>query len=41
MSETLYAYQMSKKGWTATQIRNGIIRGEWKQIDLQNPIPVM
>jgi len=41
MQEALYAYQMSKKGWTANQIRSGIIRGEWKQIDLQNPPPVM
>lgn len=41
MAEALYSYQMTKKGWTASQIRDGIIRGEWKQIDLQNPAPVM
>jgi hypothetical protein len=38
--EALYAHQMSKKGWTAKQIRDGIIRGDFKQIDLQNPEPV-
>jgi hypothetical protein len=26
---------MSKKGKTAAQIRQGIIKGEWKQVDLQ------
>jgi hypothetical protein len=26
---------MTKKGKTATQIRQGIIKTEWKQIDLQ------
>lgn len=41
MAEALYSYQMTKKGWTASQIRDGIIRGEWKQIDLENPAPVM
>jgi hypothetical protein len=25
---------MNKKGKTATQIRKGIIAGEWKQVDL-------
>lgn len=37
MGEALYTYQMSKKGWTAAQIRDGIERGDWKQIDLQHP----
>lgn len=41
MAEALYSYQMTKKGWTASQIRDGIIRGEWKQVDLANPAPVM
>jgi hypothetical protein len=41
MAEALYSYQMTKKGWTAGQIRDGIIRGEWRQIDLENPAPVM
>lgn len=38
--EALYTYQMSKKGWSARQIRDGIIRGDFKQIDLENPQPV-
>jgi hypothetical protein len=41
MSEALYVYQMSKKGWSAKMIRDGIIRGDFKTIDLQNPQPVM
>ena len=41
MAEALYAYQMSRKGWTAKMIREGIIRGDYKTtIDLQHPIPV-
>lgn len=40
MQEALYTYQMSKKGWTAKQIREGIIRGEYSSISLQHPIPV-
>jgi hypothetical protein len=41
MGEALYAYQMSsKKGWTPAKIRDGIIRGDWKQMDLQHPDPV-
>ncbi len=40
MAEALYAYKMSKKGWSAKMIRNGILRGEYNQIDLQNPAPV-
>ena len=35
MKELFYAYQMHKKGKKATEIREGIIRGEWQQIDLQ------
>jgi hypothetical protein len=38
--EALYSYQMSKKGWSVNQIRDGIIRGDFKQIDLENPEPV-
>ena len=41
MAEALYAYQMTKKGWPASRIRDGIMRGEFKQIDLQNPDPVL
>ena len=40
MAEALYAYQMSKKGWTAKAIRDSIIRGDFKNVDLQNPEPV-
>jgi hypothetical protein len=32
--EGVYAYRMTKKGWTAKQIRAGVERGEWKQINL-------
>lgn len=40
MAEALYAYQMSKKGWSASQIREHIMRNEFQQVDLQNPTPV-
>lgn len=40
VAEALYTYKMSKKGWTAGQIRDGIIKGEYKQIDLNHPDPV-
>jgi hypothetical protein len=33
--EGFYAYKMTRKGWTPKQIREGIERGEWKQIDLE------
>jgi hypothetical protein len=35
MKELYYSYQQSKSGKTASQIRDGIIAGEWKHIDLQ------
>ncbi len=41
MAEALYAHQKSKQGWSAKMIRDGILRGEFQQIDLQNPTPVM
>lgn len=41
MAEALYTYKMSKKGWTAKMIRDGIIRGDYKSMDLQNPDPVL
>ncbi len=41
MAEALYSYQQTKKGWSAKMIRDGILRGEYQQIDLQNPQPVM
>jgi len=34
LKELYYSYQEHKKGKTAPQIRAGIIKGEWKQIDL-------
>jgi hypothetical protein len=42
ISEDFYAYEQTRKGKTAAQIRAGIIRGEWEQVDLtkyQNPLP--
>jgi len=36
LKEAYYSYSMNKKGKTATQIRQGIMKGEWKQIDLHN-----
>jgi hypothetical protein len=35
LKEVYYSYQQTKKGQTAKQIRAGIIKGEWRQIDLQ------
>ena len=35
LKELYYAYSMNRKGKTAVQIRQGIVRAEWKQIDLQ------
>jgi len=34
LKELYYSYSMHQKGKTATEIRQGIIRGDWKQIDL-------
>ena len=31
--EDLYSYEQTNKGKTATQIREGIIKGEWKTVD--------
>lgn len=35
LKELYYSYQQSKAGKTASQIRVGIMNGEWKTIDLQ------
>jgi Protein of unknown function with PCYCGC motif len=35
MKELYYSYAETKKGKTAKQIREGIIAGEWKQVDLR------
>ena len=40
IAESLYTYHMSKKGWTAKMIRDGIVRGDYKTMDLQHPDPV-
>ena len=34
MQELYYTYSMYKKGKTAAQIRAGIIKGDWRSIDL-------
>ena len=34
LKELYYTYTMHKQGKTAGQIRAGIIKGEWKQVDL-------
>jgi uncharacterized protein with PCYCGC motif len=35
MQEAVYAYQQTQKGKTPAQIRAGIERGEWHDVDLQ------
>lgn len=35
LKELYYAYGQSRKHKTASQIRKGIIAGEWRQVDLQ------
>ncbi len=35
LKEAYYAYAQTRKGKTAAQIRQGIIRGEWKQVNLE------
>jgi hypothetical protein len=35
LKELYYSYTMHKQGKTARQIRAGIIKGDWKQVDLQ------
>ena len=40
--EDLYAFEQSRKGKSAAQIRAGIIQGEWKSVDVakyQKPLP--
>lgn len=34
MSEAFYAYEQTHKGKTPTQIRDGIMKGDWQKIDL-------
>jgi hypothetical protein len=40
MQEALYTYQQSQKGMSAKMIRAGIMRGDFKLVDLQNVTPV-
>jgi hypothetical protein len=35
LKELYYSYTQHQKGKTAAQIRQGIIKGEWRQVDLQ------
>ncbi|HSE50485.1 MAG TPA: CYCXC family (seleno)protein [Terriglobales bacterium] len=35
MQEAVYAYQQTKKGKTAAQIRQGIMAGDYKNVDLK------
>jgi hypothetical protein len=37
MQEALFAYLMSRKGWTARQIREAIMKGQYSSISLRNP----
>jgi hypothetical protein len=36
MKEAIYAYQQTKKGEKPAQIRAGIERGDWQEVDLVN-----
>ena len=38
MKEVYYAYQQTKGKKTPAQIREGIIKGEWKSIDLESAV---
>jgi hypothetical protein len=40
MKEVVYAYQQTKLKKTPAQIRDGIIKGEWKSIDLETSTSV-
>jgi len=35
LKELYYSYDQTKKGKTAAQIRQGIMKGEWKQVNLE------
>jgi len=35
LKELYYSYSMTRKGKTPAQIRQGIMKGEWKTVDLQ------
>jgi Protein of unknown function with PCYCGC motif len=41
IKEGFYSYEQTRKGKTAEQIRNGIEKGEWQQVDLSKyQVPV-
>jgi hypothetical protein len=40
MQEALYSYRQSKKGVSAKMIREGIMRGDFKLVDLENVPPI-
>src|ERR1700687_2195953 len=40
LKELYYSYSMNKKGKTAAQIRQGIIKGEWKQVELHAAVSI-
>jgi hypothetical protein len=39
LKEAYYTYSLHQKGKTAAQIREGIMKSEWKQVDLQTALP--
>jgi hypothetical protein len=40
MKEALYAYQMTRAKKTPAQIRAGIIRGDWQNVDLNSTMTI-
>ena len=40
LRELYYSYSMHKSGKSAVQIRHGIIKGDWKTVDLQSAASV-
>ena len=40
MQEALYSYRQSQKGQTAKMIRDGIMHGDYKLVDLENVPPI-
>jgi hypothetical protein len=40
LKELYYSYVENKKGKTASQIRAGIIKGDWKSIDLDSAVAI-
>lgn len=40
MKEVVYAYQQTKLKKTPAQIRDGIVKGEWKDVDLENSVNI-